>query len=86
MWMKLLSKISKDHHIIKKNWFGSKAKRTKNQQNSLWLSSQTNDGTNFHARTHKHHGCLHVTQVYNNITKEREWKTYITTKAQCVLI
>jgi hypothetical protein len=39
MWMRLLSKISKDYHMIKQiDWF--KNKRNKNQQNSLWLSSQ----------------------------------------------
>jgi len=40
MWMKLLSKISKDYHIMKQIDLVQKKKKNKNQQNSLWLSSQ----------------------------------------------
>jgi hypothetical protein len=85
MWMKLLSKISKDYHIMKQIDLVQKKRKTRT--NKIHYDYHHNQWSNkFSCKNIETPWLFTCDKAYNNITKERKWKTYITTKAQFVLI
>lgn len=71
--MRLLSKISKDYHMIKQIDLVQKQKKQEPTK-FIMIIITTNDGTNFYARVHKHHGCLHVTKCITTSQKKENEK------------